>query len=871
MYKLLKLAVVFASLIIPSVTLAAQDSSKTILDNGMTVVIHEMPSSPVVSVYGLVKTGSATEGKFLGAGLSHFLEHMLFKSTQKRKVGEIAALIQSVGGEINASTGKDYTIYTITVPAKEFDVGLDVLSDMLMNAVFDEQEFERERRVILGEMRLNNDNPDRRLSDWTFQEVFLRHPYRHPTIGYESVFKDLTTKDVEEYYKMFYVPNNMIISVAGKVDTAIVLPKIKKTFEGFKREREITVYKEPEPSQITSRYFEEEYPTDVSRLSLSFLSVSVVDEDLFALDVLAKLLGQGASSRLYQNIYKKGLAYEIGSSNYTPMDPGIFNISSTLEQKNFDFVLKAIWKEIENIKTKEVSAQELNKARNQVLSEYIMGHQTASSVAYAQAIDEAYTGDYEFSKKYVDGINNVKAQDVKRVANIYLKPERSTLVLIKPPEKAAADQKQVESLLEPEIEKIQFPNGLTLLLREDHSYPIINIRAVSQAGLRQEDKSVNGISQLTSAAWVKGTKKFTSKTLAEYTETLGMAVGTFSGKNSFGLNVTGLSKDQDKALEIFEEVLKNPTFPENEIAIIKDDMKAVIRQRNDNIFEFTSHHLKERLFPGHPLSWEEEGTPESIDRISQKDIKGFYQKFVSPANLVISIFGDIDPKEMKAWAQKNIANWSQKTVDLKKPEVKPISGQERIDHVLDKEQAMVVFGFQGPSLYNQDRYAVEIVSAILGSSFSGRLFTHVREKLGQAYTVGGSYAPSLDAGLIFFYVLTTNENTDKVIELVKNEINLLRTEIVGDDEIKSVKTYLKGNFEEGLETNSSLGLVTSLDELYGLGFGNYKRYKDSIDAVTAQDIKNMADKYLDLNKAVIAVTRSSKADLQKQQELDAAK
>jgi len=162
-------------------------SSKQILDNGLTVLVTEMPSSPVVSVYALVKAGSATEGKFLGTGISHFLEHMLFKGTHGRGVGEIASRIQAVGGSINASTGMDYTIYTITVPFDSFDVALDILSDMLMNSTMDAEEVERERNVIFGEMRLHNDNPGRKIGELTFKNVYIRHPYRHPIIGYKSL------------------------------------------------------------------------------------------------------------------------------------------------------------------------------------------------------------------------------------------------------------------------------------------------------------------------------------------------------------------------------------------------------------------------------------------------------------------------------------------------------------------------------------------------------------------------------------------------------------------------------------------------------------------------------------------------------------
>jgi zinc protease len=189
---------------------ALDHTSKVVLDNGLTVLITEMPSSPVVAVYALVKTGSATEGEFLGTGISHFLEHMLFKGTHGRGVGEIAAKIQAIGGEINAATGKDYTIYTITVPFEQFDVALDVLADMLMHSTMEPEEVERERSVIFSEMKMHNDNPDRKIQEIKDKNIYLRHPYRHPIIGYETALAGVTRDDLLEYYRRFYVPDNTI-------------------------------------------------------------------------------------------------------------------------------------------------------------------------------------------------------------------------------------------------------------------------------------------------------------------------------------------------------------------------------------------------------------------------------------------------------------------------------------------------------------------------------------------------------------------------------------------------------------------------------------------------------------------------------------
>lgn len=247
---------------------ASSSIEKTVLDNGLTVLVQPMPSSEVISIYACVKTGSAVEGEFSGAGISHFVEHMLFKGTARRPVGAIAKEVKALGGRINASTWLDYTLYTLDIPAGTFRQGLDIMSDMLMNSVFDSQQVEKEREVVHGEMRLYHDQPGRRLSEDVFRNAYIRHPYRHPIIGYMSLFDGISRDELYGYYRNRYIPNNIVLSVAGAVDAKEVLPLIEQAFKGFKRapypERGIA----PEPAQVSSRYFEEHYATPLFRFSL---------------------------------------------------------------------------------------------------------------------------------------------------------------------------------------------------------------------------------------------------------------------------------------------------------------------------------------------------------------------------------------------------------------------------------------------------------------------------------------------------------------------------------------------------------------------------------------------------------------------------
>ena len=842
MLSILLVGLLFLFVLTPQVF--SKESHKSHLDNGLTVLIKEIPTSPVVAVYALIKTGSSTEGKYLSTGISHFLEHMLFKGTDTRIVGEIPAEIQAVGGSINAATSRDYTMITISVPADRFDVALDVISDMLINMKIDEVEVEKERLVILKEMKLHRDNPWRRLMEQLYSNAYISHPYKFPIIGYEDLFMKVTTSDLLDYYKFNYVPNNIVLSIAGDIDRDIVLPAISNSFKDFKRTPGIVRNISPEPDQITERYFETQYPTPIARMVMAFSSVSLLESDLYALDVLAVILGQGKSSRLFKDLYAdKGLVYSINASNYTPTYRGFFDISASLESDNIAGSISLIWEHINKIKDKGVSKGELDKAKKQVSSSHIYSTQTSSQVAYGQAVDEAFTGDPEFSVRYVEQISEVDRDDIIRVAKKYLIKERLTTVVLKP--ESTDEELELEDAADQgDIEKIVLDNGLTVLLRENSAFPLMSVRLMLNGGVREEPADLGGLARLTSLTWTKGTKSMTADDIAELSDRAGIHVGGYSGKNSLGLSVEMLTSDIDLGFDLFEDLVKNPTFSEKEVLMAIRDMKTSIRQRKDSISRFTNFELKQVLFPGHPFSLDYNGTLASLSNIARNDIDEYYDRLLVPNNMVITVFGDFKRDEVFGLIDKKFGSLKRSELVLKKYSLGSLDSIVSIERELEKEQAMVMYGFYGVDLKHPDRQGLNVLVSILGSSFNGRLFANVREKEGKAYSVGGNFLPGIDAGYVSLYALTSKENVDVVRELIFREINDIVEKGPTQKELDDTKSYLKGIFKAGMETNSSFGFSSGLDELYGLGFDNYKSYDEKINSVTVEQLRVIALKYL---------------------------
>ena len=395
-------------------------------------------------------------------------------------------------------------------------------------------------------------------------------------------------------------------------------------------------------------------------------------------------------------------------------------------------------------------------------------------------------------------------------------------------------------------------------LGEDEGQRLSTMDLVLNGGLRAEPEGLNGLSTMFNTMLFKGTKKHSAQDIAKEAESLGIRLDGHSGKNSVGLEFSFLTQDLKTALNLFVDIIKNPTFPDSEIDKLREQMKVAVKTRRDSISAFTGYELKQLLFKRHPYRYDEGGSEESLDSITRDDLVKFYERLFVANNMVLSIFGDIEPDELLKELKSQFGSLAKKDLVAEKLSEDPISAPRYKEVTLERTQAMVMTGFHGVSLYHPDRYGLETLTAILGSSFNGRLFSRIREEFGKAYTLGGDFIPGIDLGYIYFYVLTTPENTTLVQNYLKDEIIKIQNEPVSDQELTDIKTYLKGTFLTSLESNEALSLTSSLDELYGLGYNNYLKYADSIDRVTAADIQRLARQYLDANHTTVVITNPNK-------------
>lgn len=824
------------------------------LPNGLTIITLEDRSAPVVSVQVWARTGSIHEGTQMGAGLSHILEHMLFKGTEKRGVSDVARQVEAHGGYINAYTTWDRTVYHIDIPADGgkpgtalgTEMAIDILADAMMNSTLPPKEYLLEQKVILREMAMNRDNPDRQATELFFSTAYSTHPSRHPVIGYEEVYVALKREDVMAYYKEKYVPNNLVFVVVGDIDTAKVRDQIKKLTADWKRKPLLPPFVPDEPAQVSGRVAVNESRTaaNQTRIHLGWQTVDFRHPDAAPLEILGLIAGHGLSSRLYQALREeKKLVHEVDAWSYTPAWRGVFGASAVVDPDKADATREAIFTELDKFKKTPVSDEELTKARKMALSSHLGSRKTMSGQAGDIASSELLTGDLEFSDKYLADLEKVTAADIQRVANKYFIPETLTVAVLQPKGSLKKEAVKIEKVEEKAVRKTVLPNGLTLLTREEHHLPFVEFRLVMKSGLLFEKPENNGISQLTSKMLIKGTTTRTAAQIARQVESVGGGISTYSGANSMGLSIEVMKSDTALALDILQDIVRNSTFEKAALEREQEAQLAEIKQEKEQPVKIAMQNSRAKLFGAHPYSMPNLGTEKTVNAQTSADIQAFWKRVAVPSNMVLAVYGDIDPAKIEEEVKKTLGALPSQKVEIPKTTAAAFGKADRVTDKQDKEQAVVVISYPGIDLKNPDRAPIELMNAAL-SGMGSRLFLRLRDQLALCYYVGVNEMIGLDPGFIYFYIGTEPEKAEQAEKEILGEIAKIRDQGITAEELERARNGLVGERTMQKQDLGGLALAAALDELYGLGYDYSDKLTKTYGSVTAEQVQAAAKKYL---------------------------
>ncbi|MES2693549.1 MAG: pitrilysin family protein [Verrucomicrobiota bacterium] len=820
---------------------------RTVLPNGLTVILKRDTSAALASVQVWVKTGSIHEGAHLGAGLSHYLEHMLFKGTTRRAGRDISATVQAHGGYINAYTTFDRTVYYIDLPSEHTTVALDILADAVLHSTLPAEEVAKEKDVILREIAMTKDDPDNRLWDTLFASAFREHPYRQPIIGHRDVFSAVSREDLDGYYRSRYVPNNLVVVVVGDIDLAATRAAIEQHFGAAPRVRLAPVLVPAEQAQLAPRSEHRFEDVEITRGVLAWPIPGLAHEDAPVLDLLATVLGHGDSSVLWQDVREKaGLVHTVDASSWNPGTTGLFCITFTCDADKREAASAAIQRSLEKCVARGFTPAQLKKAVRQLVVGEINSRKTMSGQASRLGVAEVVVGDLDHARTFFEEVSQTKPADLRVALKKYLAPGRLTSVSMNPVASAApAQAASAAGSGQPDFSEIKLPNGTRLLFQQDRRLPNLHLRVLLQGGPIFETAGKRGATALLATMLTKDTRKRSAAQVAQFIEEVGGSFYPVSGNNSLGLVAEVLPPDVDRALAVLSDAMLAPAFKPATFALERDAQVAALQQDDDDVVTLTRKRAREKFFGTHPLALDPNGNVAGVKALTSADLAKLHRALCVGPNVVLAVAGDFDPKKLlpklKAFLARIPRGKLPTTSTARGTFALPATVGDFVE-TEPREQAVLVQAFPGPTVHSADFFIGEVADELF-SGMASRLFERVREEKGLAYFVRSGRITGLDAGMFYFFAGTQPGKEGEVLAEIDAEIARVQAGGVESVELQRCQARLKAGRRQSLQTNSSRAMQAGLNALQGQPINDWKNYDGRIDAVTIGDLAAFATRY----------------------------
>ncbi len=863
---------------------------RTVLDNGFTLLVKENHNAGVAAIFAYVKAGYFDESDDV-VGISHLIEHMFFKGTQKRGVGELAKQTKALGGYLNASTIYDHTMYYTVVPSAHFAEGLEIQADALLNSTFDAEELVKETEVVIQEAKRKLDNPGAVVREKLFETAFNQHRIRRWRIGTEAGLRRLTRDDFLTFHNNLYRPENIILVVAGDVDSEQVSREVLQHYGAFDRGTLGKDCAPAEPAQQKFRYGYLEDDIQHGYVSFGFHVPGSLQEDSYALEILAFVLGYGRSSRLNRFVKEeKQLAHSVSAHNYTLADFGIFSIDAISDAGRLRQAASAIMEQVAGVLQQPVTSGELEKARNMLESMTISSMETVAGHARVLAAYEALGG-FELIDGYLEKLYQVTAGDISRVAERYLHPENCTvfeyvsaasgLGAISPDRLAREFRRSLDNAIDnrkprPDrpvpalnwhvranhsspakgLSRYAFESGATLLVREDHHLPVVSVGIYAPGGRTAESKANAGISGLTARMALKGAGHLSAAEIASQIEGLGTSIDFSADPDYFGCSLDILAKHFERGWEILTEILCHPTFPDDELGKEKEQTIARARRLQDDMFSYPIQLFSGAMFADHPYGLPPLGRDDTISSISRDNLKEWHGRHFLANRLTIVAVGDTSMDEMIDKAGQLLPNLkSGLTVAPPSAPAWPKQMTSVVEE-REKQQTALAIGFPAPAFIDRDYSAIRILQNIV-SGLGGRFFEELRGRKSLAYTVS-SYLISRQLGGAFVtYIATSPGQEEKARQGLLAEFRKVLDNQITREEFERARRYTVGTHQMGLETCNAQMAQYAHHELIGGGAEDLHQVVAELERVSADEMAQAAQKYFNEECPVEGIVRGT--------------
>jgi zinc protease len=871
---------------------------KSTLPNGLTVLSKEIHTAPVVSVQVWYRVGSRNESPGQN-GISHQLEHLLFKGTRDRPI-QFGRLFSALGSSSNAFTSYDMTAYYGTVSSDKLEALLTLESDRMRNALINEEQLTSEKRVVISELQGYENSPDYRLSVAVMKQAFPDRTYGLPVGGTKSDVQRFTLEQVKNYYQKYYDPANAVLVVTGDFKPDDLNTLVQKTFgaipkssaEATLNANQFSTSTKIDAAVVASSKAQTKpillrEPGSAPLIESVYPLPDIKHPDVPAIDIMDVILSAGRNSRFYQAIIDPGLASGVNSYTSTMIEPGWYNVSATVAPgQKIAAVDQVLLKTLQDFREKPVTTDELQRAKNQLMATFILGNRDIDSQASQLAYNHLLAGDYRYSDRYLEAIQKVTVADVQRVAKEYLAPERRTVGYFEPtriegqPGGGGAGKQTTENFspgapVDPEIvakylppmkavtisqtqalpELFTLSNKLRVLLLPDSSSPTVTLTGQIEAGNGLDLRTKKaGLATLTADTLMGGTQDKNALTLAKALEDLGAGLDFQSYREGVDIEGRALSQDLPVLLETAADVLQRATFPDKELELTRQQTVSSLKVELDDPARLGRRTLQQKIYPQtHPFSIFP--TLESLKQITRQDVVSFYQQNYTPQNTVLALVGDFNPTEVKTKLNQLFGTWQTTAQDtsLDYPTVSFPSKLERFTVPLPgKTQVVSHLGYPGIQRTDPRFYAAIVLNHILGGdTLSSRLGTEIRDRLGLTYGIYSYFAAGQHAGPFVIEMQTAPEDAEKAIQSTIALLKQFREKGISDAELRNAKRSLTNSYPVELANPDAVAQRILSNEVDGLSKEEIRTFPAKIEAVTMDQVKQAIQDLIQPDKLVV--------------------
>lgn len=880
------------------------------LANGMKLLLVENHVAPVATLLVLYRVGSRNEA--VGhTGATHMLEHMLFKGTptfNKERRTQVAATLQRVGADFNATTWYDRTNYFETVPSDALELAVHLEADRMRNSFIADEDRRSEMTVVRNELERGQNEPLMVLDEAVYATAFREHPYHHPTIGWRADVENVPTARLKEFYDTFYHPNNATVIVVGDFEEQRALELIQTYFGAVPASPSpIPEVYTDEPRQQGERRLVVRRAGELPLVQIAFRTPAALGHegvlsnaelarraaappeanDIFPLAVLSALLANGVTSRLYQSLVEPGLAVSVDARVDQFRDPGLFNVYATaapgVEAAKVEEVIHAELRRA----SEELSDKEVEKAKRQIAAQVAYERDGTHNVAVQMSEAEA-VADWRFYNSYARNVERVTTEEVRRAAALYFKEDARTVGHFIPKgdgsngsngngsSNGSASSKRAlrphgfkfhhEPLAESfggggasqsgavglasRVAREELSSGAALLVLENSSTPTVSVYGSLRAGSYFEPKDKPGLARITAEMLKRGTRRRGKLELAGALEQVGADVEFDADAFAVRVSARSLAQDFPALVSTLAEMLREPSFPEDELEKLKQQTVAAIREQQTDTRWRAYERLTQSLFDEENPFYTHAGERlvESVGSITVEDVRGFYETFYGGRSLILSAAGDLRASEALRVMREAFEGFEgPERVDVEVRDPEPGEGARReFVIVKDKASVDVMLGSAAPLRRDaSDYYAAVLANRALGeSTLSSRLGLQVRDVEGLTYGIASRFrAPTLAAGPWYIAVSVNPSNVERAIDSALEVLRAYVEHGIRPEELDDEKSSAVGSFKVSLSTNGGLAAALWNAEFYRLGLDYVDRYPQLISAVTAEEVNAAIRKY----------------------------